>query len=259
MPHVDIVGIVFLLLTILMLLKNYPLLAGITLALACGVKPQAAILLPWLLSDIATNNPLHARRHVARSVAVIAIACAVIYVPALAYQGGYRGFFATIGEYGSRWEFNGSIYELIKSTFGEGDAGRAAERAKSSARMLSLSATALTAILVWKSRATFIEAGYWLFLIGLLFAPVVYPWYLLWMLCFIPLIRGRQGLAGLVWCATVGVSYVVWNLPKWRLPAAYALLEYAPVYGFLILELYFCTRNGLRRPVTSAGGAEIFQ
>ncbi|MBC8109399.1 MAG: hypothetical protein H7Z14_22635, partial [Anaerolineae bacterium] len=238
---------------------NRPLLAGIMLALACGVKPQAAILLPWLLRDIATSNPLSSRRHVARSLGGFAIACAVIYIPALAYQHGYRGFFYTLSEYSSRWEFNGSIYELIKSAFGEGDAGRAAERAKSAARMLALSVTVLTALLLWKSRATLIEAGYWLFLIGLLFSPVVYPWYLLWMLCFIPLIRGRQGLAGLVWCATVGVSYVVWNLPEWRLPTPYALLEYAPVYAFLILELYFGTRNALRRPATSAGGAAIFQ
>jgi alpha-1,6-mannosyltransferase len=259
MPHVDVVGVAFILLTILMLLKHRSLLAAIMLALACGVKPQAIILLPWLLRDIFTNNPRHARRHVARSLGGFAIACAVIYIPALAYQNGYRGFFHTLSEYSTRWEFNGSIYELIKSTFGDGDAGRAAERAKSAARTLAMSATVLTALLLWKSRATFTEAGYWLFLIGLLFSPVVYPWYLLWMLCFIPLIRGKQGLAGLVWCATVGVSYAVWNLPEWKLPASYALLEYLPVYAFLTVELYFCTRNGLRRPATSAGGGAIFQ
>ncbi|MBC8108458.1 MAG: DUF2029 domain-containing protein, partial [Anaerolineae bacterium] len=108
MPHVDIVGIVFLLLTILMLLNNRSLVAGIMLALACGAKPQAAILLPWLLRDIAANNPLHSRRQVARSLGGFAIACAVIYIPALAYQHGYRGFFYTLSEYSSRWEFNGS-------------------------------------------------------------------------------------------------------------------------------------------------------
>lgn len=259
MPHVDIVGIVFILLTILMLLKNRALPAGIMLALACGVKPQAMILLPWLLRDISTNNPLHSRRRVARSLGGFAIACAVIYIPALVYQHGYRGFFSTFSEYSSRWEFNGSIYEVIKSSFGEGDDGCAAERAKSAARMLALSATVLAALLLWKSRATFIEAGYWLFLVGLLFSPVVYPWYLLWILGFIPLLRGKHGWSGLTWCATIGVSYAVWHQPQWRLPASLALLEYAPVFVMVAIEIYFCTRKRLPRAATSAGGGAILQ
>ena len=125
--------------------------------------------------------------------------------------------------------------------------------------MFALSVTVLSALLLWKTRATFIEAGYWLFLIGLLFSPVVYPWYLLWMLCFIPLLRGGHGWTGLIWCATIGVSYAVWHQPQWRLPASLALIEYVPVFVMLAIELYFCTRNGLRRPATSGGGGAIFQ
>ena len=126
MPHVDIVGIVFVLLTILMLVKNRSLLAGIMLAVACG-------------AEAASGDPvaLVAARHLQKQPAPLAPARRPLawrfrnllrghLHPPLAYQHGYRGFFHTLSEYSSRWEFNGSIYELIKSTFGEGDAGRAA-------------------------------------------------------------------------------------------------------------------------------------
>jgi hypothetical protein len=92
-------------------------------------------------------------------------------------------------------------------------------------------------LLAWLLRADLIQAGYWIFLVALLFAPVVYPWYLLWVLCFVPFLRGCQGLTGLIWSATVGISYLLWRTSDWILPTRWLLAEYLPVYLALLLEI----------------------
>jgi hypothetical protein len=243
--HVDILGVMFLLACMWMLQRRRFVWAAVCLALATGAKPQAAMLLPWMLRDawMASADQRSRRRAVWWSLGAFAVVLALDYVPPLCYQNGYRGFLATVREYSSSWEFNGSVYELIKARFGQGDKGLAMERAKASARLLAQAALVLTALVLWRRRASMIEAGYWLYLIALLFSPVVYPWYLLWMLCLIPLLRGNQGWTGLVWCATVGVSYVVWHEPQWVVPRWAALIEYVPVFVVLAIELAFVLRR----------------
>jgi hypothetical protein len=245
MAHVDGLGVMLLIACVWMHQQKRFACAGIMLALAAGAKPQAAILLPWLLRDVWTSSadPLSRRRTACRLVSAFAAILFLVYVPALAYQHGYRGFLATAREYSSRWEFNGSVYETMKAYFGQGDNGLAMERAKASARLLAQAAIVLTALILWRRRATMIEAGYWLYLVGLLVSPVVYPWYLLWMLSLIPLLRQSSGWTGLVWCATVGVSYIVWHEPQWIVPKWAALVEYVPVYLALTIELAWIARR----------------
>ena len=54
---------------------------------------------------------------------------------------------------------------------------------------------------------------------------------------FVPLLRGWQGITGLVWSATVGVSYLLWRTSDWVLPTRWLLVEYVPVYAALLVEL----------------------
>jgi hypothetical protein len=72
----------------------------------------------------------------------------------------------------------------------------------------------------------------------LLFAPVVYPWYLLWPIAFVPLLRGPQGLAGLVWAATAGLSYSLWRDAGWiwSVRPGWLVAEYLPVLVVLAVE-----------------------
>src|SRR5207247_2253663 len=111
-----------------------------------------------------------------------------------------------------------------------GDLGRAMVKAKEMSRLLSVTMVLLTGLTLWQSRATLAEVGYWFFLILLICAPVVYPWYLLWVLCFVPLIRGPQGLTGLVWSGTVALSYLLWRTDDWTMPKRALLCEYVPVF-----------------------------
>ena len=95
----------------------------------------------------------------------------------------------------------------------------------------------------WLRRADTAQAGYGCLLVALLAAPVVYPWYLLWVACFIPLLGGRAGWSALLWSGTAAFAYLLWHQPSWNLPAWATWAEYAPVYALLAAEVGFTIRG----------------
>ena len=230
--HHDILGILLIALTVFLLQRQRLLLAVTALALASGVKPFALLLLPFLCRDI---RGLRGMPFTHLAIGLFVIVIAVVYLPIWAQPEALAGWLKTGQNYSNAWEANGSVYEWIKGPFQGGD-GHAMENAKQMARVVALAGLLLAMLLAWQARATVTEAGYWLFLVLLLTSPVVYPWYLLWVLAMIPLARPPQGLAGLVWAGTVVVCHALWHQPDWVLPPRLVLAEYLPVFAALLME-----------------------
>jgi len=68
----------------------------------------------------------------------------------------------------------------------------------------------------------------WPMAASLLFAPVVFPWYLLWLL---PFLTSASTLLIIVWTVSIIPTYIMWHLSKiagsWgALPVWVMLLEY---------------------------------
>ena len=65
---------------------------------------------------------------------------------------------------------------------------------------------------------------------SLLCAPVVYPWYLLWLL---PFVRSESTLPLIIWTVSIIPTYIVWHLRTlgrpWVLPGWVMWLEYGSV------------------------------
>ncbi|MDB5318857.1 MAG: hypothetical protein JWN40_488 [Phycisphaerales bacterium] len=234
MGHQDAIGLFLLLLMIYAARTRHYRAAAVALALACGVKPVAALLLPFLWRQTHEEHSFRAGR---RMLLVFAIALALVFLP-LAWQHGWTGWRQSLTHFGHSWEANGYLYESFKSLFGEGDQGRQMERAKDAARLLTFLAVLAMGLFLWQSRARLPEAGYWLFMVLLLCAPVAYPWYLIWVLAFIPLLRGPQGYAGLVWAATAAISYTLWRDATWiwSVRPTWLTAEYLPVLCVLTIE-----------------------
>lgn len=160
-----------------------------------------------------------------------------VYSPLILNKANFTGWRETAAVYSMTWEANGSIYELLTMPFRDGD-GKSLEAAKLYARLLGGVGAFMTLYLCIRNRLPFADSAYWLFMIPLLFAPVVYPWYLLWSLAMVPLLQRSRGWTVLVWAATSGLSYQLLREPAWRLPAGWALGEYLPVYLALVFELW---------------------
>jgi hypothetical protein len=105
------------------------------------------------------------------------------------------------------------------------------------ARLLAAAAVIATLLAAWRHGASPAAAGYWLCLVALLVAPVAYPWYLLWALCFVPLLGGAWGWTAIAWAGTIGLSYTMWREPVWRMTSGALLVEYAVVYAALGYEI----------------------
>jgi hypothetical protein len=234
MGHQDGLGVLFLGLMVLAARRRHYLGAAVALALGCGVKPVAGLLLPFLWRQAHEEHSFRAGR---RMVLVFAASMGLGFLP-LAYQQGWQGWRQTLLHFGHRWEANGFIYESFRALFGSGDEGRQMERAKDAARLLAMLAVLSMGLFLWQSRARLAEAGYWLFMVLLLCAPVAYPWYLIWVVGFVPLLRGPQGFAGLVWAATAGMSYTIWRDADWiwAVRPSWLVAQYLPVLVVMAVE-----------------------
>jgi hypothetical protein len=243
MGHQDAVGLLLLVTTAACVAARRFGPAAVALALACGVKPYAGLLLPFLYRQAHEEDSFRAGR---RTLAVFALTLIAACLPPLLYQHGLSPWRKTVAQFGQSWEGNAYLYESFKQSFGAGDEGRQMVRAKDAARLLSALAVLGTGLLLWQTRARFPAAAYWLFLVLLLTAPVAYPWYLLWLLGVVPLLRGPHGAAALVWSATAAMAYTVWRgaATHWSVPQPWLVGQYLPVLAAVATEVVSLARRG---------------
>jgi alpha-1,6-mannosyltransferase len=80
----------------------------------------------------------------------------------------------------------------------------------------------------------FADAFAWPMAASLLCAPVVYPWYLLWLL---PFLRSTTTLPIMIWTVSIVPTYYVWHLRRvgrpWLVPGWIMLLEYGALAVFV--------------------------
>jgi alpha-1,6-mannosyltransferase len=88
------------------------------------------------------------------------------------------------------------------------------------------------------------DAFAWPMAASLLCAPVVYPWYMLWLL---PFLRSTATVPLMLWTLSILPTYYVWHLrvvgQQWRVPGWIMILEYGSVaIAAAILALRRVTR-----------------
>ncbi len=241
MAHADVAGAFLVLLAIrasMTLAKREirPARSAVFLALACGIKPVAILLLPWLWRRTHETAGFHSGR---KMVLVFAAVAGLLLLPPLLHQHGWHGWMRTGGEWAGVWHANGSLFELLTHAIPEPAAPAVAAQARVAAQLLALVILLIAALLLYQGRVSAAEAGYWLFLTAGLGSAVVSPWHLVGPLALLPLLPRALGWAGLVWSATIALTY----LPGSPLhgtagrPAPVIIWQYIPVYAVLLIEL----------------------
>lgn len=204
--HVDIVGVLLLLVSAASLIRRWRTAAAISFGLAIAVKFLPIVLLP-----------LYWKRVRVRDAALAAIAIAFLYIPFLNYG---RIPIGSLGTYVQRFRFNDPLFATLERVV-----------APQVVAGLALLVGFLTAI--WMRRKSAEgppDAFAWPMTASLLCAPVVYPWYLLWML---PFLKSTSTLPILVWTLSILPTYYVWHLRtvgrSWLVPDWIVILEYGSV------------------------------
>jgi alpha-1,6-mannosyltransferase len=221
-PHIDILGVLLLLLSAAALGRRCRTTAAITFGLAIAVKFLPIVLVP-----------LYWRRLRIRDGLLAALAVGMLYVPFL--ERG-RIPIGSLGIYVQRFRFNDPVFATLERATGPLVA----------AGLAVLLGLATSTWLRSKHPECSSEEWAWPMAASLACAPVVYPWYLLWL---VPFLRSVPTLPLIVWSVSILSTYFVWYLHAlghpWQVPGWIMLLEYGPVAAATAFIL-------LRRPARAA-------
>jgi hypothetical protein len=195
--HVDLLGALFLVLTAVSLTRGRRTSAAVAFALGVGVKFLPATLAPLLWRRVRLRDS-------ALGVAVLA----VLYIP---FLGHGRLPLGSLEDYWAYWRVNAPVYSALERVF-------------PTRGLVGLPVGLGIAVALWARRhlADSPEAWAWPLATTLLFAPTIYPWYLLWVT---PFLFTPRTLPLAVW--TASSLSVYWSLSDW----ATTLVEYGPVLG----------------------------
>jgi hypothetical protein len=204
--HIDIVGVLLLLLSVAALVRRWRAAAALAFGLAVSVKLLPVVLLP-----------LYWRRVRMRDAALAAVVVGLLYVP---FFNHGRIPIGSLGTYVQRFRFNDPVFATLERVV-----------APQLAVGLAVLVGFLTAI--WmrsKTTAWSSDAFAWPMAASLLCAPVVYPWYLLWLL---PFVRSASTVPIIIWTVSIIPTFYVWHLRTlgrpWLVPGWIMLLEYGSV------------------------------
>ena len=218
--HIDVVGLLLLVVSAAALLRRWRTVAAIAFGLAVAVKLLPIVLLP-----------LYWKRVRMRDAALTAAVVALLYVPFLNHGRIPVGSLVT---YVLSFRFNDPVFAALERVVPQIAAG------------LPVLVGSLTAIWMRRRSAEWSpDAFAWPMAASLLCAPVVYPWYLLWLL---PFLRSASTLPIVIWTVSIIPTYVVWHLRTlgrpWLVPGWITLLEYGAVaIAATIIALLRITRS----------------
>ncbi len=204
--HIDILGVLLLLISFAALLRRWRAIAAVAFALAIAVKFLPIVLLP-----------LYWRRIRVRDAILGATVFVLLYLPFLNHG---RIPIGSLGTYIQSYRFNDPVFTVL-------------ERVAAPQVIAALAALIGILISIWfrtKSQTPSADAFAWPIAASLLCAPVVYPWYLLWLL---PFVRSAATLPLIIWTVSIIPTYIVWHLRAlgrpWVLPGWVLALQYGSV------------------------------
>jgi len=204
--HIDIVGVLLLLMSAAALGRRWRAIAALAFGLAVAMKLLPIVLLP-----------LYWKRVRIRDGALAAVVFGLLYVPFLNHG---RISIGSLGTYVQSFRFNDPVFATLELV---------------AAPQLVVGFAVLVGLLtaIWlrsKAPVWSAESFAWPMAASLLCAPVVYPWYLLWLL---PFVQSASAVPLIIWTVSIIPTYYVWHLRTlgrpWLVPGWIMLLEYGAV------------------------------
>jgi len=229
--HIDIVGVLLLLVSVDALVRGWRAVAAVAFGLAVAVKVLPIVLLP-----------LYWKRVRLRDAGLTAVVLALSYVPFLDHG---RVPFGSLGTYVQSFRFNDPVFATL-------------ERAMAPQVVTALAVLVGCAAAIWMRRRSAEwspDSFAWPMAASLLCAPVVYPWYLLWL---VPFLGSASTVPILVWTVSIIPTYYVWHLrtlgQPWVVPNWALLLEFGSMAAAAAVIAWLRTRQPgcLERPVDQA-------
>jgi len=232
--HPEVLGVAFALAALLARRAGRVHLAGVGAALAVGARALAIPLVPFLLLGTGW-----------RGWGTAGVTLAALYLPFHLGAGLADG--PGLLAFGAGWEFNSTGYAILATLLGS-----------TGARITAALLLGAAGVLLWRRErgaGRAIPRGDLLYAALFLLAPVVNPWYLLWMLPFVVAYPSRWGLAAL---AVVSLCYVHGlAVPSLGLPAYHHPGWVRPVEIGIVLTAALVDHLARRRADASSSGDAV--
>jgi alpha-1,6-mannosyltransferase len=213
--HIDIVGALLLVVSAVALVRRWRVIAALAFGLAVAVKFLPIVLVP-----------LYWKRVRIRDGVLAAAVVGLLYIPFLNHGRIPTG---SLGTYVRSFRFNGPVFAALD-------------------HVASPQLLAGLAVLAGLGTATWLRSAKpewspdvfaWPMAASLLCAPVVFPWYLVWLL---PFLTSASTLLIIIWTVSIIPTYVQWHLralghPWGALPGWIMVVEYgcAAIAGAIIV------------------------
>jgi len=217
--HIDALGAVWIAAAACWLTERRTLLATLAFVMAVATKLLPLVLVPLLIGRIRI-----------RDAALGALLLGGLY---LHYHDPAALTFGAVPNVVAYIRFNGPVFLGLAAMFGS----------KGAAAVALLAGLTAAGVARWRWEASDPAAWAWPMAVALLCAPVVYPWYLLYLT---PFLWTLGTLPLLAWCLSGLAAYDVWEISRtggrWIVPAAIQAFELA-VPLVVSLALYVTNRR----------------
>jgi alpha-1,6-mannosyltransferase len=217
--HLDGLGFPFLIFGILAYLRKKTTLASLLLGLSISIKPIGLVLLPILI--------IHEQQWGKRILLLVvpALTISFQFIPYLLNSNPLEALFT----FAKHWTFNGVVFESLNLYFFNNQ----------KTRLICALLFGLAFLLVSVSKKPLFDKLYLSVLLLLLFSPVVHPWYIAWLIIFLPLTQRWSGIFFVATASLTSLTVLNYKLfGVWKQEPAILIIEYLPVIVFLFFELW---------------------
>lgn len=217
--HQDVAGVFFMMLAFVLLMRKQTVLGAVMLVCAVLTKGFALMLLPLMARNYGKKFAL------AAAVSLIYLGMPLwVYLPQ--FMHGMTQYLDTVN-------VNSSLYNWSNIALSH----LTPWHQQIANKLSDLAILAVAAWAAWRpaeNYADILRRSFIVMSVILMVVPTLFPWYLVWVLPFFPLVGKRPSWAFLVLVCTIGLlyTYYISIKPLWWTP----ILEYVPFYLILVWE-----------------------
>ena len=221
--HLDAFGLPLLISSLYFYLKDKKFYSAFFLGLSFSIKPVAIVLIPlFFLNEKSIADKF-------KFLIVTIFIFLIQFTPYIFSSNPFEAFII----FSKNWMFNGFIFTTINSIIHNNQL----------ARLITWICLIISLLPIYFGKIELIKKFYFAILLMIIFSPVIHPWYLSWLLIFIPFTNFWSGIYLVSAVSLTSITILVYKMTgNWKDYYVVQMIEFIPTIVLMIYELFKLTR-----------------